>query len=182
MSMQFEEVKQWATVLGIGGIVGSILTLWVKAALENRTEERRKRREDESKTRDNRIDTDRATYNQRITILIRSNLAAYIRSGKWYSDEEDLKRLVASLAQGTYEHFLDPAVNDLWMGLIRKSVQLANKRMVTGLAEADIREYNRIRREWEDSAKRSFGPLPETPGFPVPRHTPRDHPPDLYAA
>ena len=166
--------REWIGLLAGGGVIGSILTLVFRSMLAEKREEKRRLRQDERETRDKRIETDRATYQQRITVLVFANLAAYIRAGKWFTDEDDLRRLVASLAQGTYEHFLDPVVDSTWCDLVRLSVELANRRASRGQLDAsEIRDYNTVRQRWEDAAKRSFGPLPPTTEIPIPRRTPR---------
>lgn len=172
--MTFEMVRQWVTVLGLSGMVGTVVALIVKAVLERKSQDHEHHWMEEKDRRDRAQDTDRATYNQRLTILVRENLAAFIRTGRWPTDGEDLKRLLASLSQGSYEHFLDPTVNQGWEILVAKSVELAARRLSRRLRESDIRDYNRLRTEWEDSCKRSFGPLPAPPEPVVPRQEPRD--------
>src|SRR5437667_9364689 len=119
-------------------------------------------------------------YGRRLTTLVQSYLATYIRAGKWWTDEADLERLVLSLEQGAYEDFLDPEVNDAWVMLVAITTRLARKRRAGTIAPEDIGEYNEIHRAWEDAAKRSFGPLPE-PVELVPR-THRIHSADLRGA
>ena len=171
--MSVDKLKEWIAVFGLGGIVGTVITLIVKAIIERKSEEFRHHWQEERETKNKRESTDRATYNQRLTILVREHLATFIRSGRWHSDDDDLRQLVMSLGQGSYEHFLDPKVNEAWKTLVSKSVELAARRLTTGIGEAEILEYNRLRQEWEDAAKRSFGPLPESPGVLSPRRMPR---------
>src|SRR5262245_17770637 len=171
--MTFELVRQWIAVLGLSGLAGTVVSLVVKAFLERKSQDREHRWQEEKERRDRAQDTDRATYNQRLTILVRENLAAFIRTGHWPADGVDLPRLLASLRQRTYEHFLDPIVNQGWELLVEKSVDLASRRISNRLRESDIFEYNRLRTEWEDSCKRSFGPLPARPEEVVPPHEPR---------
>src|SRR5439155_10639407 len=95
----------------IAGIASTASILILKAALEARQEERRTRLTTSLADRERRIETDRAMYGRRLTILVRSNLATLIRSGKWWTDERDLERLMLSLELGTYEDFVDPEVN-----------------------------------------------------------------------
>jgi hypothetical protein len=171
--MNIEQMKDWITILGLGGVVGTVITLIVKAILERKSQEYRHDWQQRRERHEKRVETDRATYNQRLTILVRENLAAFVRSGKWFSDEADLRRLILSLGQGTHEHFLDPHVNRLWEALVAKSAELAAKRLAIGISELEVREYNRVRNDWEDAAKRSFGPLPATPAL-SPRTAPRD--------
>jgi hypothetical protein len=171
--MTFEMFRQWFAVLGLSGLAGTVIALVVKAFLERKSLDREHRWQEEKERRDRTQDTDRATYNQRLTILVRENLAEFIRTGQWPTDEADLRRLLASLGQGTYEHFLDPIVNQGWEILVAQSVELASRRLSNCLREADIFEYNRLRTDWEDSCKRSFGPLPAPPEDVVPPHEPR---------
>jgi len=161
--MTFETFRQWITVLGLSGLVGTLIALVVKALLERKSQDREHRWQEEKERRDRAQDTDRATYNQRLTILVREDLAEFIRTGQWPADQEDLRRALLSLRQATYEHFLDPTVNEGWELLVRKSVDLATRRLSNRLRESDIFAYNRLRTEWEDACKRSFGPLPAPP-------------------
>jgi hypothetical protein len=172
--MTFERFREWIPVLGLSGMVGSVVALVVNAILERRSQNNEREWQEEKALRDRIQDTDRATYNQRLTILVREHLAAFIRTGRWPTDEADLRRLLASLSQRTYEHFLDPAVNQGWETLVRKSLEFASHRLSNRITELEIREYNRLRTEWEDDCKRSFGPLPPTPEDVVLRQAPRD--------
>ncbi len=172
--MTFETLREWIPALGLGGMAGTVVALVVNAILERKSQNHEHRWQEEKELRDRTQDTDRATYNHRLTILVREHLAAFIRAGRWPTDEEDLRRLLASLSQRTYEHFLDPAVNQGWETLVRKSVAFASRRLSNRIAESDVREYNRLRTEWEDACKRSFGPLPPTPEDVVPRQHSRD--------
>jgi hypothetical protein len=171
--MTFEMFRQWFALLGLSGLAGTVIALIVKSLLERKTQDREHRWQEEKERRDRTQDTDRATYNQRLTIMVRENLAAFIRTGKWPTDEADLRRLLASLNEGTYEHFLDPIVNQGWELFVAKSVDLASRRLANRLGESEIFEYNALKTEWEDSCKRSFGPLPAPPEEFVPRHEPR---------
>jgi len=172
--MTFETFREWIPVLGLSGIIGTVVTLVVKAILERKSQKHEHQWQEEIELRRRTQDTDRATYNQRVTILVREHLAAFIRGGRWPTDEADLRRLLASLGQRTYEHFLDPAVNQRWEILVRKSVELASHRLSDGITELDIRDYNRLWADWEDDCKRSFGPLPPTPEDIVLRRNPPD--------
>ena len=171
--MTFETFRQWITVLGLSGLVGTLIALIVKALLERKSQDREHRWQEEKERRDRAQDTDRATYNQRLTILVREDLAEFIRTGQWPADQEDLRRALLSLRQATYEHFLDPTVNEGWELLVRKSVDLATRRLSNRLRESDIFAYNRLRTEWEDTCKRSFGPLPTPPEGAAPSPEPR---------
>lgn len=163
---------QWGTLVGwIGGVLSTVIVLLVKASIEKRKEDRTAKRAFENRDQDKRSDQDRLTYNHRITVLIRIHLATYIRSGKWWSDEEDLRRLVASLENDTNEHFIDETVDSLWETLVGVTIELARKRLDGRIEEQDVQRYNKIRRDWENAAKLSFGPLPETPDLGQPRYT-----------
>jgi hypothetical protein len=149
--------------------------LLLKAWLRDWTEERKARREESREDREKRVQTDRTTYNRRLAILIRCHLATYVRSGKWFTDDRDLRKLLTDLENGTRERFLDRDVDVLWQALIDRSVLLARKRTTNRITPGDIQEYNGVRDAWEDGAKRSFGPLPETPSLTAPRRdTDRD--------
>ncbi len=110
-----------------------------------------------------RIFTDRPTADSRLTMSIRCNLAAFVRHGRWYSDPGDLDRLLTDLEHGNFDRFLDPAVDEPWAKLVRKSVQMARRRLQRPLEDVDHRAFNAIYREWERAVKRSFGKLdPQT--------------------
>jgi hypothetical protein len=140
----------------LSSAVGALFAFYFKDWIEQRRDQRATARE----SRRLRIRTDRATFNQRLTVLIRQQLAAYVRRGKWYTDTDDLRRLLADLDNGNHEHFLDPEVNRLWQKFVRKTVALAHRRLAGDITALDIRFYNLIRKDWEDAAKRSFGPFP----------------------
>ena len=160
-----------ATLLGwVGGVLSTAIVLLLKALIEKRKEERRARRAIENQDRDKRSESDRLTYRQRVTVLIRVHLATYIRSGRWWSDEQDLRGLLGSLGNGTYEHFVDESVDAPYMKLVECSIELAKKRLDDRIDEQDIQRYNEIRQQWERAAKLSFGPLPETPDLAQPRY------------
>lgn len=148
--------------------MSTALMLILKAHLEARKEDRVVQRATSLERSRRHVETDRAVYSHRLTTLVRLQLATYVRTGKWWSDVEDLERLLASLEQGAYEDFIDPEVNALWIRLVAKTIDLARKRRTRLIAPWDVRLYNRVHRAWEDAAKRSFGPLPETPEM-VPR-------------
>src|SRR5206468_1185207 len=112
----------------------------------------RVKRVSQHEDRDKRSESDRLTYKQRVTVLIRVHLATYIRSGKWWSDERDLRQLLESLENGTYEHFVDESVDALWNGLVACTIELARKRLDGRIEETDIQRYNEIRQEWERAA------------------------------
>jgi len=150
----------WGAALGwVGGLVSAAVLLLLKAHLDARREERRRRRSTIEEDDRRRIETDRAIYRGRRTTVVRSRLATVIRSGGWRADDEELVR---SLEQGAYEDFLDPEVHTAWLKLIAKTIPLVRKRKAGTLTAVEIEEYNRLHRDWEAAAKRSFGPLPET--------------------
>lgn len=157
--MTLEVVRDWVALLGLGGLIGTVVTLIVKAIIERKSQDHEHRWQEDKERRDRTQDTDRATYNQPLTIQVREPLAAFIRTGEWRADEGDLGRLLDSLGQRTYEHFLDPVVNQLWERLVAKSVEMASLRLSHRIRESDIREYGRLWTEWQDACKRSFGPL-----------------------
>src|SRR5206468_6760787 len=134
-----ERSMEYATLVGwVGGVVSTIIVLILKAYLEKKKEDRRVKRVSQHEDRDKRSESDRLTYKQRVTVLIRVHLATYIRSGKWWSDERDLRQLLESLENGTYEHFVDESVDALWNGLVACTIELARKRLDGRIEETDI--------------------------------------------
>ena len=99
--MAFETIRQWITVLGLSGVVGTVLALGVKAVLERKSQDHEHQWQDEKDRRGRSQDTDRDTYNQRLTIQVREDLTKFIRTGEWPAGEEDLRRLLSSLGQQT---------------------------------------------------------------------------------
>jgi len=151
----------WATAIGwIGGVAATAIILILKEHLEARKEDRGVRRTTKLEDRQRRIETDRAIYGRQLTLLTKSELPAFIRSGRGRAKVESV---VQSLELGAYEDFVDPDVNTAWVRLIAKTVLLARKRRAGTLTADEIQEYNELYREWEDAAKRSFGPIPEAP-------------------
>ena len=55
---------------------------------------------------------------------------------------------------------------------MKRSVELASQRLPREISESDIREYNRLRTDWEDACKGSFGPLQAEDA--LPRQEPTD--------
>jgi len=177
----------WNNPLAVAGSVALIVVViilkpLVTACLKNWIEDQQLLRATSKETQDKRIASDRATYNKRLCCLILCNLATYVRYGKWLTDEEDLQRLLVGLENGGWEPFLDEDVNQRWQDLIETTVTLAKKRFTGAISEQDIQAYNEVRRQWDDAAKRSFGPLPETLDFPRPRHDPSAVTPGRQAA
>jgi hypothetical protein len=155
---------EWGTLLSVlGGIVSTAVVLILKSHLEARKDERRNRRAQGLVDAQRRIETDRAIYRRRLTTIVHSHLATYVRSGRWWSDDADLDQLLTGLEQGTYDDFVDPVVQAAWAQLIAKTVELARKRRAGSLKPQHIREYNVAHRAWLDAAQLSFGPLPEVP-------------------
>ena len=74
--MTFETFRQWFAILGLSGLLGTVIALVVKALLERKSQDREHHWQEDKERRDRAQDTDRATYNQRLTILVRENLAA----------------------------------------------------------------------------------------------------------
>ena len=171
--MNIPTLQDWSAFLGLTGVVGTVLALFVRAVIDRKSVDHEHQWLDEKERRDRSQDTDRATYHQRLTVLVREPLAEFIRTGEWTSDEADLMRTLTALRQRTYEHFLDPEVNQAWERLVRKSLALAARRLMLRIEEAEIRDYNRIRAEWDDACKRSFGPFTMKPEE-SPRAGPRD--------
>jgi hypothetical protein len=136
---------------------GALIAVYLKDWIE----ERRMKRETMREKRRMRILTDRDTYKSRLTVLIRSRLATFIRHDRWCTGQNDLDHLLDDLDNGNYERFLDKDVNRLWQKFCGKSVVLARARLNGTISQLDIRMYNLMRHEWEDAAKRSFGPLPK---------------------
>jgi hypothetical protein len=159
----------WGALLGwIGAVASTAIILLLKWHLGVRNEERRTRRTTSLDDRQRHIATDRDIYGGRLTTLVRSHLATFIRSGKWWTDQDDLEQLLHSLEHGAYEDFIDPDVNAAWVRLLDTTVELARKRRAGTITLEDVQQYNDVHRAWEDAAKRSFGPLPE-PAELIPR-------------
>jgi hypothetical protein len=136
------------TAFGLGNITGSIATHF----LSRRAEEQRRR-----------VETDRATYERRTTVLIATTLAAFIRSNRFREgDHEALAELVQNLGAGEHRgDFLDPPVQKAWRRLLDRSAECGWKRLAGTITELEIAAYVRDHEAWERAARRSFGPLPE---------------------
>lgn len=150
-------------LLGLGitlatTVVGTLLAFYLKDWLAERGSRREERRE----YRMNHMATDRDAYAHRGTVLVRVNLVGYIGRGGWPAGPEDLERLLQNLDHGNHEHFLDPVVEAAWIKFLQKSVLLARRRNAGPLSHTDLNSFHRIRRDFEDAAKRSFGPLPKS--------------------
>ena len=75
-----------SVILGwASGVASSALILFLRAYLTEHRDRQVYRRELKKDTHTRRIESDRQIYQRRITILIRSYLATYVRSGKWWN-------------------------------------------------------------------------------------------------
>ena len=144
------------TAFGLGNITGSIATHF----LSRRAEEQRRR-----------VETDRATYERRTTVLITTTLAAFIRSNRFReSDREALAELVQNLGAGQHrQDFLDPRVRKAWGRLLDQSAGCGWKRLAGTITEMEIAVYVRAHEAFDNAARRSFGPLPELSESPTVR-------------
>ncbi len=142
-----------ASALGIGAAIGSVVTLLLKDHLARRSERRRRQ-----------VETDRATYQARMTRLIGANLCAFIRSDRCREGErEDLAELIQELSDGAHrEGFLDPKVQAAWLLLVKKSAECGWRRLAGVITEQEIADYTQIWEAWQAAARESFGPLPES--------------------
>src|SRR5215831_18108426 len=116
--MKFEVFKNWITLLGLSGMVGTVIALILKAVFDRKSQESEHRWQDERALQGRTQDTDRATYNQPLTILTREHLATFVQTGEWSMANGDVRQVLAGLSQGNYEHFLDPVVNQAWEQLV----------------------------------------------------------------
>ena len=141
------------SAFGMGTAVGSVVTLLLKHHVIRRSERRRRR-----------IETDRATYQERMTRLIAANLCALIRSNRYREGErEELAELVQELSDGAHlGRFLDPIVQAAWVSLVKKSAECGSRRLSGVITEQDIAEYTQAWEAWLAAARESFGPLPES--------------------
>jgi hypothetical protein len=146
-------VAALASAFGIGTAIGSAVTLLVRHQLVLRTERRRRR-----------IESDRATYEHRVTRLIAANLCALIRSNRYRDGErEELEDLIQELSDGAHvNRFIDPRVQEVWARLVRESAECGWRRLAGLITEQDIADYTRVWQEWMIAAGESFGPLHET--------------------
>jgi hypothetical protein len=136
------------TAFGLGNITGSIATHF----LSRRAEEQRRR-----------VETDRATYERRTTVLITTTLAALIRSDRCREHERsELAELIQNLGAGEHRgDFLDPRVRRAWGRFLERSAECGWKRLAGTITERDIDAYVKAHEAWDIAARRSFGPLPE---------------------
>lgn len=148
------------TTLGLGTVLGSVVTLLLKDHLARQEERRRQQ-----------IETDRATYQERITRLIGANLSALIRSNRCREGERaELADLVQELSEGAHrERFLDPTVQLAWLRLVELSSHHGWRRLTDSITDTDIAEYTRAWEVWMVASRESFGPLPEADPPPLRR-------------
>ena len=149
------------TAFGLGNITGSVAS----HVLALRAEERRRR-----------VATDRATYERRSTLLITTTLAALIRSNRGDENERtELAELVQHLGAGQHRgDFLDPRVKRTWVRFLERSAECGWKRLAGTLTEPEIAAYVKAYEEWERTARKSFGPLPDLAETPPARHGAHD--------
>jgi hypothetical protein len=140
------------SAFGIGTALGSVVTLLVKHRLIRASERRRRQ-----------IETDRATYQERMTRLIAGNLCAFIRSNRYRDGElEEISELIQNLSDGAHrQRFLDPKVQAAWIDLVKISAECGWRRLTDVVTERDIKEYTHAWETWLVAARESFGPLPE---------------------
>lgn len=150
------------TAFGLGNITGSIATHF----LSRRAEEQRRR-----------VETDRATYERRTTVLITTTLSAFIRSNRFREGDQDmLAELVQNLGAGERRgDFLDPRVRRAWGHLLDRSAECGWKRLAGTITELEIAAYVRAHEAFEIAARRSFGPLPELSESPAARQDDASH-------
>jgi len=147
------ELYRLLSAFGFGTVFGSVVSLLLKHQLTNRAERLRRR-----------IETDRATYQERMTRLIAANLCALIRSNRYFDGERaELADLVQELSDGAHrERFLDPAVRAAWVRLVNLSAHCGWRRLTDVITDDEIAEYTQAWEAWLVAARDSFGPLPES--------------------
>jgi len=148
------------SAFGAGNISGAVVT-----HLLNRRAGDRKRR----------IETDKAMYSRRSTVLISTTLAALIRTERCRDhDREALAEVIQNLEAGEHRNdFLDPSVRRAWRKFLSKSAECGWKRLAGTITDPEVCAYNLARDEWEHAARKSFGPLPDRPEPPVIRNASR---------
>jgi hypothetical protein len=146
------DIAALATAFGVGGIVGSVVSLVLKHHLDRRHEWLRRR-----------IETDRATYQERMTRLIAASLYAYIHSNRYRDGEkEELEQLIQELSDGAHQvRFLDVKVQAAWALLVRKTAECGWRRLADMITDQDVADYTKTLDTWLIAARVSFGPLPE---------------------
>mgnify|MGYP001446287055 CR=1 FL=1 len=147
------DVAALLSAFGVGTAAGSVVTLLLEHNLIRRSERRHQQ-----------IETDRATYQHRMTRLIAANLCALIRSNRYRDGErEELAELVQELSDGAHrERFLDRKVQEVWERLVKKTAECGWLRLTDRVTEQDIADYTRVWEAWLTAARKSFGPLPES--------------------
>lgn len=148
-----ENLALLLTAFGAGSVTGA----WATHVFERRSSEKARR-----------IETDKTTYSQRRTVLITTNLAAFIRSDRCRENErEELAELIQNLGAGEHRSdFLDPRAKKAWVKFLAKSAECGWKRLAGTITEPEISDYNGAREEWEHAARNCFGPLPEIGNLP----------------
>ena len=148
------------SVFGLGNLTGSIATHF----LSRRAETLRRR-----------VATDSATYERRSTVLISTSIAALIRSDRCRDHGRgELAELIRNLGAGEHrDDFLDTRVKRAWVRFLELSAECGCKRLAGRITELEIDAYTRAREEWQEAARRSFGPLRESLDHPVMRQSDR---------
>ena len=138
---------------GVGGILTSLVTLLVKDSLDRRKGNASRKRA-----------ADVATYQSRIPIRLRSDVAAYIGSGRFKDDRhlDDLRELLEYLNRAPRRPFLHSEISDAYGRLIDATVALFPKRLDSTIRDEDVRSHNMILQELENTARRFLGEIPET--------------------
>jgi hypothetical protein len=141
------------TAFGTGGILGSVVTHLLKDHLSRQADRRKQR-----------METDRATYAERVTRLVVANLCAFIRSDRYRDGErESLADLIDELAGGAHrQRFLDKNVQECWVQLLEESVESGQLRLSGAITEKRIAAYITIWEQFIAASRQSFGPISET--------------------
>lgn len=136
------------SAFGVGNLTGALL----RDHLTRRADLRKRR-----------METDRATYDDRVTRLVRGNLGSFIRSNRCRNgDLESLTELVGELTNGAHrKRFLDKEVQTAWALLVDKSVECGRLRLDGTIAEQQIATYVKVWERFINAAKASFGPVTE---------------------
>ena len=145
-------VVELLSAFGVGTVLGSLGTLLLKEHLLRQKERR-----------DRQVETDRATYHERMTRLIVANLSAFIRSDRCRDGErEELAELIQNLSEGElHVRFVDTAVQHRWAIFAKLSAECGWRRLSGLITELEISEYTSALESWRSAARRSFGPLLE---------------------
>jgi len=148
---------------GVGGMITALVTLLVKDGLDRRKSDAARKRA-----------ADLATYQSRIPIRLRSDVAAYIGSGRFKDDRhlDDLREFHEYLERAPRRPFLHSEISDAYARLIEISVALFPKRLDGTIGETEIARFDAALQELESTAKRILGEIPETTQVEW-RHEPR---------